>query len=74
VLEQGQDDFLQAAEREIRLYLSYAEANVVRTKLARILGDRATVSRLTSITGGWAFTISRGNNEKEHRSISEIAH
>jgi hypothetical protein len=63
VLEQGQDDSPQAAEREIRLYLTYAEANVVRTKLAHVLGERATVSRLTSIPGGWAFTISPVNSK-----------
>lgn len=71
MLGRGQDDLLGAAEREIRLYLSYAEANVVRTKLARVLGDRATVSRLTSVTGGWAFTISRvDGNDTRGRQIS----
>ena len=73
MLEQGGHDLPGTAEREIRLYLSYAEANVVRTKLAHVLGDRATVSRLTSVTGGWAFTISRtGGNDMTGRRISEI--
>ena len=61
MLEPGKDDFLQSKEREIRLYLSYAEANVVRTKVAQMLRDRAAVSRLKSITGGWAFTIQRND-------------
>ena len=61
MLEPGKGDFLDAAtEREIRLYFSYAEANVVRTKVAGMLRDRATVSRLRTIEGGWAFTINRG--------------
>lgn len=61
MLEPEKDDFLQSVEREIRLYVSYAEANVVRTKIAQILHDRAAVSRLQSIAGGWAFTIQRPN-------------
>lgn len=59
MLEPDKDDFLPSGEREIRLYMSYAEANVVRTKLAQILQERAAVSRPRSITGGWAFTIQR---------------
>lgn len=65
MLEPGQDDFLTSSEREIRLYLSYAEANVVRTKVAQTLGDRAAVSRLRSITGGWAFTIQRNSPNRD---------
>jgi hypothetical protein len=73
VLEERRDALPGTAEREIRLYLSYAEANVVRTKLAYLLGDRATVSRLTSVTGGWAFTISRTRgNDRTGSRISEI--
>ena len=53
------DGYALDGEREVRLYVSYAEANVVRTKIAQALGDRATVSRLRSITGGWAFTMQR---------------
>ena len=62
MLEPEKDDCLPSIEREIRLYLTYAEANVVRTKVAQTLGDRAAVSRLRSITGGWAFTIQRDSS------------
>lgn len=78
VQEPEKDDFLQPGEREVRLYVSYAEANVVRTKLAQMLGDRATVSRLKSIAGGWAFTIQRsselgGGDPNEERHHSDVA-
>jgi hypothetical protein len=66
----GSGDFLRASEREIRLYLSYAEANIVRTKVAQMLQYRAAVSRLRSITGGWAFTIQR--NEGGTDTIAAI--
>ena len=40
---------------------------------AYLLGDRATVSRLTSVTGGWAFTISRtSGNDRTGSRISGI--
>ena len=65
MLQPEKDDFLRSAEREIRLYLSYAEANVVRTKVAQVVQDRAVVSRLKSITGGWAFTIQRDSSDAE---------
>lgn len=60
MLQPQQDELLRfAGEREIRLYFPYAEANVVRAKLAQIVGDRAAVSRLRAVEGGWAFTIQR---------------
>lgn len=63
VLDPQQDELLGAAgEREIRLYFPYAEANVVRAKIAQIVGDRAAVSRLRAVEGGWVFTIQRNGD------------
>lgn len=72
MLEPERGDFLPSDERQIRLYLSYAEANVVRTKVAQVLQDRAVVSRLKSITGGWAFTIQRDHSASSSVMISKV--
>lgn len=72
MLKPEQADFLLSDEREIRLYLSYAEANVVRTKVAQVLLDRAVVSRLKSITGGWAFTI-QGDDRGAVGTVTSIS-
>jgi hypothetical protein len=49
-----------AGARQIRLYMSYADANTIRLRAAQASESRPThVSWLYAIPGGWAWTICR---------------
>jgi hypothetical protein len=55
--------------RQIRVYMSYADANTVRLRSAQAPGSPAThVSWLYEIPGGWAWTVCRECRARERRS------
>jgi hypothetical protein len=55
--------------RQIRVYMSYADANAIRLRTAQAAGSPlAHVSWLYEIPGGWAWTVCRECPARERRT------
>ena len=58
-----------ASARQIRVYMSYADANTIRLRTAQAAGSPvAHVSWLYEIPGGWAWTVCRECRVRERRT------